>query len=101
MKECKHKWIRRSNNWNIFRCDLCGILGYFHKKGRWNFEITPYICQKSKCKKLVTKINGVGERYCDEHYVEKEYKDWADYAAGAGCIRHISVNPEDYYENAK
>lgn len=98
MKECKHKWIRRSDNWNIFYCDKCKVLGYFHKRFHNKFEIIPYACQKSKCKEFATKINGIGDRYCDEHYVEKEPKEWATVP---GNFRHEPIDPEDYYENAK
>ena len=96
--ECKHQWIRRSDNWKIFRCDKCKVLGYFMKRGKRAFKIIPYICKKYKCKKFATKINGVGDRYCDEHYVDKQQKEWAMWAADHGNIRHEPVNPEIYYE---
>ena len=98
MNNCKHKWVRRSDNWTVFRCATCGIIGYFQKRWKNAFKITPYICQKSKCKKFATKINGIGERYCDEHYVEKHHKEWAC-VDSKGEGRHKPINPEDYYES--
>lgn len=96
MNDCDHKWVRRSNDWIIFKCDTCGIIGYFKKLWNKSFKITPFVCQKAKCKNFVMKINSIGERYCNEHYIEKYHKDWAYID---GNRRHTSVNPEIYYEN--
>ncbi len=96
MNNCKHKWTRFKDEWNVFYCSECKIIGWFKKKLHSKFEIVLYVCQKHNCKDFVTKINDNGERYCDEHYVEKPKQVWANLP---GTRRHDPIDTERYYEN--